>query len=94
MKYLVATAIFAGLLVSGAARAETVWAPPAEIADKVKAEGAAGAAPAAETKGSAATDVKAAATPADKEKDCKAQADAKGLHGKARKKFHADCLKG
>ncbi|MCQ4188348.1 PsiF family protein, partial [Methylocystis suflitae] len=35
-----------------------------------------------------------ARTHAEREKDCRAQAEAKGLHGKERKHFKADCLKG
>ena len=29
-----------------------------------------------------------------KSKECSTQADAKGLHGKPRKKFRAECMKG
>jgi len=91
MKYLVAAALVAGFAAASTARAETVWAPPAEIAGKAKE--AAGAA-AAESKPAAAAEAKKPATPAEKQKDCKAQADAKGLHGKARKTFTAECVKG
>jgi hypothetical protein len=73
------TAAVLAAFVGGGAVAETVWKPPAEIAPKAEA----GAAPAAPT----------AASPADKEKSCADQARAKGLKGKAKKQFKADCLK-
>ncbi|QGM48115.1 phosphate starvation-inducible protein PsiF [Methylocystis heyeri] len=71
------------------AMAEQVWAPPAEIAGKVpQAQAQAETAPApAAQKPATAEDAKT------KRKDCRAQADAKGLHGKARKAFRAECEK-
>jgi hypothetical protein len=75
--------------------APTTWAPPAEIAPK--AAPAVAPAPSAEAPVAAAqpaSPAPAAKTHAEKEKDCRAQADAKGLHGKERKQFRAECLKG
>ncbi len=76
--------------------APTTWAPPAEIAPKTAAPAAAPApnvgAPAAAAQ--PAPTVPAAKTHAERERDCRAQADAKGLHGKERKQFKSDCLKG
>ncbi|MGJ0621454.1 MAG: PsiF family protein [Methylocystis sp.] len=79
-----------------AGNAPTTWAPPAEIAPKA-APAAEAPAPSAETPAAAAQPAPAAPaakTHAEKEKDCRAQADAKGLHGKERKHFRSDCLKG
>lgn len=76
-----------------AANAPTTWAPPAEIAPKA----APAETPAPKAEAPAAATQPAAAAPkthAEKEKDCRAQADAKGLHGKERKQFKSDCLKG
>ncbi len=75
--------------------APTAWAPPAEIAPKSAAPAAAPA-PSAEAPAAAAQPASAAParTHAEREKDCRAQAEAKGLHGKDRKHFKADCLKG
>jgi hypothetical protein len=70
--------------------AETAWKPPAEIAPKA-AE--AGAAASGDTATPAATPASAQST-ADKQKSCDEQAKAKGLKGKAKKQFKADCLKG
>lgn len=78
-----------------AANAPTTWAPPAEIAPK--AAPAETPPPKAETPAAAAQPAPAAPaakTHAEREKDCRAQADAKGLHGKERKQFKSDCLKG
>lgn len=78
-----------------AGSAPTVWAPPAEIAPK--AAPAQAAAPSAEAPAAAAQPAPAAPaakTHAEREKDCRAQADAKGLHGKERKQFRSECLKG
>jgi hypothetical protein len=72
-----------GLSIGGGAFAETKWAPPAEIAPK-----AAEAAPAA-----APTAPAAPVSKQEKEKACAEQAVAKGLKGKAKKQFRADCLK-
>lgn len=82
--------------------APTAWAPPAEIAPKSAAPADAPApsaeAPAAAAQPASATAQPASAAPArthaEREKDCRAQADAKGLHGKDRKHFKTDCLKG
>jgi hypothetical protein len=75
------TAAALAALLCGSAFAETVWKPPAEIAPKTDA----GAAP--------ATNASAQPSAADKEKNCADQARAKGLKGKAKKQFKADCLK-
>lgn len=72
-------------LLGASAFAQTTWKPPSEIAPKAEA----GAAPA-----DAAPAAPAAQSPADKEKDCAEQAKTKGLKGKAKKQFKADCLKG
>jgi hypothetical protein len=91
IKSVLTTAIFAGLALSGAALAEQTWAPPDEIAPKQPAaEAAPSPAAPAEAKKPAAS---AAEPKKDKEKDCKTKADAKGLHGKARQQFRADCVK-
>ncbi|GLI94471.1 PsiF family protein [Methylocystis echinoides] len=68
-------------LLGASAFAETTWKPPSEIAPKA----AEGAAPTAAQP--------AAQAPVDKEKDCADQAKAKGLKGKAKKQFKAECLK-
>ncbi len=75
-----AIGVAVGLCMNASAIAEQVWKPPAEIAPK--ADAAAPAAPAA-----------APVSKEEKAKGCHAQADAKGLKGKARKHFHADCMK-
>ncbi len=106
MKSIAAGVLCASLSLGAAALAEpkasapadapTAWAPPAEIAPK----GAASTeAPASSTEAPAAAAQPASASPgakthAEREKDCRAQAEAKGLHGKERKHFKADCLKG
>lgn len=89
IKSVVTIGVFAGLLVGGNALAETTWAPPAEIAPK--ADG--GAAPAAGSPAATAPAANPEEARKAKEKECKDKADAQGLHGKARKKFNADCLK-
>ncbi|WP_363349883.1 PsiF family protein [Methylocystis echinoides] len=72
--------------LSGAsAFAETVWKPPEEVAPKAAAE----AAPAP----AAATSQASPQSPADKEKACAEQAKEKGLKGKAKKQFKAECVK-
>jgi hypothetical protein len=102
MKSIVAGVLCASLSFGAAALAETkapdaptAWAPPAEIAPKSAATAAAPApsaeAPAAATQPASAAPAR---THAEREKDCRAQADAKGLHGKDRKHFKTDCLKG
>jgi hypothetical protein len=107
MKSIAAGVLFASLSVGAAALAEpkpsasasdspTTWAPPAEIAPKAAASSEAPA-PSAEAPAAAAqpaTHAPAAKTHAEKDKDCRAQADAKGLHGKERKHFKTECLKG
>jgi hypothetical protein len=79
-------AVAFGLLVSGAAFAQNAPAtptatPPAATAPKPAA------APAAAPKADAAA--KAA-----KSAECSKEAEAKGLHGKERKKFREECKKG
>ncbi|MGJ0532093.1 PsiF family protein [Methylocystis sp.] len=109
MKSIAAGVICASLSLGAAALAEpkapdapTAWAPPAEIAPKSAAPADAPA-PSAEAPAAAAQPASAATQPAsaaparthaEREKDCRAQADAKGLHGKDRKHFKTDCLKG
>ena len=102
MKSIAAGVICASLSLGAAALAETkapdaptAWAPPAEIAPK-RAAPADAPAPSAEAPAAAAQPASAAParTHAEREKDCRAQADAKGLHGKDRKHFKTDCLKG
>ncbi|MGD9539361.1 PsiF family protein [Methylocystis sp.] len=78
-----------------AGNAATTWAPPAEIAPKAApAEAAAPNVEAPAATAQPAPAAPAAKTHAQREKDCRAQADAKGLHGKERKQFKAGCLKG
>ncbi|PPD10313.1 MAG: hypothetical protein CTY30_10435 [Methylocystis sp.] len=105
MKNIAAGVICASLSFGAAALAEpkasapttapTAWAPPAEIAPKSAASSDAPA-PSAEAPAAAAqpTSAAPARTHAEREKDCRMQADAKGLHGKERKHFKSDCLKG
>ncbi len=96
---ILTTGAFVGALWAGSA-AQTIaqtWAPPAEIAPKQAPQAQAAPTPtiAAEQKPAApaAAAPKTAATKKDKAKECKAQADAKGLHGKERKKFREECVK-
>lgn len=96
IKTAVSIAVCAAGLAAGAAFAQT-WAPPQEIAGAAPAPAAAVPAP-EPAKPVAATPApeKPAATAEDKKsktKDCTAQADAKGLHGKERKKFRDACKK-
>lgn len=78
-----------------AGSAPTTWAPPAEIAPKgAPAEATAPSAEAPAAAAQPASPAPAAKTHAEREKDCRAQADAKGLHGKERKLFKSGCLKG
>ncbi|MGZ9115773.1 MAG: PsiF family protein [Methylocystis sp.] len=105
MKNIAAGVICASLSFGAAALAEpkasapttapTAWAPPAEIAPKSAAPTEA-AASSTEAPAAAAqpTSAAPARTHAEREKDCRTQADAKGLHGKERKHFKSDCLKG
>ncbi|MDN5003395.1 PsiF family protein [Bradyrhizobium sp. GCM10027634] len=51
------------------------------------------AAPAAKTDATTATDKKAPKERSAESLDCSKQADAKGLHGKERKKFRSECIK-
>ena len=80
IKTLALMGVSCALYLSPSAFAETKWAPPAEIASKVKEEAAA-AAPAAP------------ATKVDADKACAAEADGKGLKGRARKHYVQDCKK-
>ena len=102
MKSIAAGVICATLSFGAAALAEpkasdapAAWAPPAEIAPKSAAPTEAAAssteAPAAAAQPKSAAPAR---THAEREKDCRTQADAKGLHGKERKHFKSDCLKG
>jgi invasion protein IalB len=51
------------------------------------------AAPAAKTDAAATTDKKAPKEHSAESLECSKQADAKGLHGKERKKFRSECIK-
>ncbi len=88
-KIICAAGAFAALSVGSLAFAETAWKPPAEISTKA-AE--AGAAP-ADAAPAAATSQASPQSPADKEKACADQAKEKGLKGKAKKQFKAECVK-
>ncbi|MGD9658815.1 MAG: PsiF family protein [Methylocystis sp.] len=78
-----------------AGNAPTTWAPPAEIAPKTApAEALAPSVEAPAAAAQPAPAAPAAKSHAEKEKNCRAQADAKGLHGKERKHFKSGCLKG
>jgi psiF repeat len=84
IKSVLMAAIAAVVFAGTAPAAETVWAPPAEIASKVpKVEVAPAAAPEP-----AATPSKGAVTA---QVSCDSQADAKKLRGKKRKQFLAEC---
>lgn len=90
MKKIMESLFIAGVcaaLLGASAVAETTWKPPAEIAPK-----AAEAAASGETAAPATTAAPQSA--ADKQKSCNEQAKAKGLKGKEKKQFKADCLKG
>lgn len=81
---------FASLLLAGSAFAQTA-APTAPAAPAAKT------APAKATPAKAPSD-KAASSKTKTERtaaslECSTQADAKGLHGKERKKFRSDCKK-
>jgi hypothetical protein len=94
IKTLSAAAACAALIVASA-QAETVWNPPAEIAQKATEAGAAPAATPAQA-AAPAPSAPAAASPAskaEKEKSCNEQAASKGLKGKAKRQFKAECLK-
>ncbi len=73
-----AAAAIATLFLAGTAFAQT----PAP---------ATSAAPAAKTAAPKATEAKAKPERTAESKECSAQADAKGLHGKERKKFRSEC---
>ena len=77
---MLASALAFGLLASGAAFAQTAPATPA-------------ATPAATATTKPAPAATTDATKAAKSAECSKEADAKGLHGKDRKKFRADCKK-
>ncbi|WP_305650359.1 PsiF family protein [Methylocystis sp.] len=104
MKNIAAGVICASLSFGAAALAEpkasvattapTAWAPPAEIAPKSAAPSDASAGAEAPAAAAQPTSAAPARTHAEREKDCRTQADAKGLHGKERKHFKSDCLKG
>ena len=72
-------ALATSLLFAGAAFAQTSTAPAA--------------APAAKTDAAATTDKKAPKEHSAESLECSKQADAKGLHGKERKKFRSECKK-
>ncbi|MCC3245135.1 hypothetical protein LG047_07355 [Methylocystis sp. WRRC1] len=91
IKYFAAAGACIGLLFGASALAQQTWAPPAEIAPKA-AEGAP-AAGASTTAAPAANAEAAPMTKAEKEKSCAEQAAAKGLKGKAKKQFKAECMK-
>ena len=73
-----AAVALASLLATGAAFAQT--AAPAAKAD-------------AKTDAAATADKKAPKEHSAESLECSKQADAKGLHGKERKKFRSDCIK-
>ncbi len=87
IKFFLAAGACAALLLGPGANAQTTWKPPAEIAPKAE-PGAQGTqtAPAAAAQATPQS-------PADKEKSCHDQAKARGLKGKAKKQFKADCMK-
>lgn len=93
IKIISATGVFAALLVGASAFAQTTWKPPAEIAPKAAEAGAATPADPAAAGAPAAATPAAPQAAADKQKSCDDQAKAKGLKGKAKKQFRADCLK-
>jgi hypothetical protein len=91
-KVVITLASLVGGFAASAALAEQKWLPPQEIAPRSAAATPAAPAVAAPT----VTPVKPATIVEDKKakaKDCSAQADAKGLHGKERKKFKEECGK-
>lgn len=73
-------------------KAPQTWAPPAEIAPKA-APTAPGAPAVAAPAAPATPALKPDEARREKEKSCQGQADAKGLSGKARRQFRADCMK-
>ncbi|MBN9580266.1 MAG: phosphate starvation-inducible protein PsiF [Afipia sp.] len=77
----VATAVALSFLFAGAAFAQTAATP-------------APAAPAAKTAPAKMAPAKAKPEHSAASVECSAQADAKGLHGKERKKFRSECRKG
>lgn len=84
-----ASAAVAAFVLVGAASAQTP--APATTAPAAKT---APAAPAATDSKMAPTDKKAAKPRTAASLECSKQADAKGLHGKERKKFRSDCKQG
>jgi hypothetical protein len=95
---LTAGAFVAALIAASAYAGDTAWKPPQEIAPKADSQAQSTPAPAAQPAAPAAAPEKKAEpqTPEArkaKSKDCSAQADAKGLHGKERKKFRDECKK-
>lgn len=88
-KFICAAGAFAALFVGSSAFAETAWKPPSEIAPKAAEAGAASTDAPAATPAAATSQ----ASPADKEKACADQAKEKGLKGKAKKQFKAECVK-
>jgi hypothetical protein len=84
---ILSTAGVCAALLGASAFAQTTWKPPSEIAPKAAEAGAAASGDAAAP---AATAPQSAA---DKQKSCDEQARTKGLKGKAKKQFKADCLK-
>jgi hypothetical protein len=84
IKRFLAAGVFTGLLFGASAYAETQWKPPSEVAPKADA-----ATPGTPAAGAPST----SESKAEKQKNCAEQAAAKGLKGKAKKKFKADCLK-
>lgn len=98
VKSIVMGAALAASLVGlsgGATAGEIVWKPPAEIAAKVQQDHAAEAAPPAAAVSEAAADAKPAGvakpTVMAQATSCEAQADAKALKGKKRRKFLVGC---
>lgn len=87
IKNIAAAGVFAGLMFGASAFAQQNWAPPSEIAPK-GADGAPAAAAASPAAAPAAPMSKQ-----EKEKACADQAAAKGLKGKAKKQFRAECMK-
>lgn len=92
IKIISAAGGFAALLLGASAYAETAWKPPAEIGQKA-AESSAAPTDAAPAAPAAAPGAAAPQATVDKEKSCAEQAKAKGLKGKAKKQFKAECLK-
>jgi len=94
VKRIVASVVIAAVAAGSAFAGETVWKPPQEIAPRSEPQAQADPAPVVQPAAPAKT---AAPTTPDarraRAKECSAQADAKGLHGKERKKFRDECKK-